>query len=338
MKLNGNYVREFENPVYVASSAACVGKKESEGPLKDIMDVCFSDDGIGCSSWEDAEAKLIKTAVDLCLNKAEMNNKDIGAVFSGDLLNQCTASTYGLRESDIPFLGLFGACSTMALALSLASVFVDSGYTENTLCVTSSHFCSAEKQFRYPLEYGAQRSPASQRTVTGSGAFILSSAQKSPVVISRILFGKIVDLGISDTSNMGAAMAPAAAQSIADFLDDTGTTPQDYDLILTGDLGKIGSDILIDHLMSRYHKDISSVHNDCGLLIYDLEKQDVHSGGSGCGCSATVMASLIMEKMMCGELKRILFAGTGALMSPLLSLQGETIPAICHIAEFNYRR
>lgn len=337
MKKSGNYVRKTENSVYVAASSSCVGKYESEGPLGAYFDICFPDDGIKSETWEKAEAKLIDSAVDTVLNKSGFSSDDIDIAFAGDLLNQCTASTYGLRKYGIPYCGLFGACSTMAQSLALATVCVDSGSVANALCVTSSHFCSAEKQFRYPLEYGAQRCPSAQRTVTGSGAFILSSDKKSNVSLDKIMFGCITDLGITDSSNMGAVMAPAAAKSISCFLDETETTPEDYDFILTGDLGKVGSDILLDHIYTRYRKDISKVHNDCGLLIFDSDKQDVHSGGSGCGCSAVVMASLIMNKMSKGEIRRILFAGTGALMSPLVCLQGESIPGICHIAEFCYK-
>lgn len=328
-------VIELKNKPCVIASASSVGKTESEGPLKNEFDVVFPNDGIGQSSWENAESELMFTAVSKCLEKSGLSERDIGIIFAGDLINQCTSSTYAIRGFDTPFGGLYGACSTMAYSLALSSIMVDGGYSGYVLAATSSHFCSAEKQFRYPLEYGSQRAPASQRTVTGSGAFIIGKCRRPDIIIPRVQLGIITDAGINDTSNMGAAMAPAAAESIASFLEETKTKPTDYDLILTGDLGKVGSDLLKDYLCTRKSIDISQVHNDCGLMIYDINSQDVDSGGSGCGCSAVVTASHIMRLMRERELNKVLFAGTGALMSPLISLQGETIPAIAHIVEFN---
>lgn len=328
-------VIELKNKPSVIASASSVGRTESEGPLKDEFDAVFPDDGIGQSSWENAESELMFTSVSKCLEKSGLSEKDIGIIFAGDLINQCTSSTYAIRGFNTPFGGLFGACSTMAYSLALASLLVDGGYSDYALAATSSHFCSAEKQFRYPLEYGSQRAPASQRTVTGAGAFIIGKSKRPDIIIPRVQFGVITDAGINDTSNMGAAMAPAAAESIVSFLDETGTKPTDYDLILTGDLGKVGSDLLKDYLHTRKSIDISGVHNDCGLMVYDISSQDVDSGGSGCGCSAVVTASFVMRLMRERELSKVLFAGTGALMSPLISLQGETIPAIAHIVEFN---
>ncbi len=335
MKKQRSRVITLSNVPSVIASASVTGKTEAEGPLGDEFDYSYPDDGIGCSSWESAESALISHAVNLVIEKAGLYKDGIDMILAGDLLNQCTASTYGVRNMNIPFAGLFGACSTMAYSLALSAILVDGGYLNNAVAATSSHFCAAEKQFRYPLEYGAQRSPSSQRTVTGSGAFVIGKNNKDKVFIPRVMFGKITDKGISDTSNMGAAMAPAAAKSIAEYLADTNTVPSDYDMILTGDLGYVGSDILLDYILSEYGIDISRVHNDCGIMIFDKILQDVHSGGSGCGCSAVVTASLIMRKMIQGELKKVLFAGTGALMSPLISLQGESIPAIAHIVEFN---
>ena len=328
-------VIELKNKPCVIASASSVGKTESEGPLKNEFDVVFPNDGIGQSSWENAESELMFTAVSKCLEKSGLSERDIGIIFAGDLINQCTSSTYAIRGFDTPFGGLYGACSTMAYSLALSSIMVDGGYSGYALAATSSHFCSAEKQFRYPLEYGSQRAPASQRTVTGSGAFIIGKCRCPGIIIPRVQLGIITDAGINDTSNMGAAMAPAAAESIASFLEETKTKPTDYDLILTGDLGKVGCDLLKDYLYTRKSIDISKVHNDCGLMIYDINSQDVDSGGSGCGCSAVVTASHIMRLMRERELNKVLFAGTGALMSPLISLQGETIPAIAHIVEFN---
>ncbi|MBR3768671.1 MAG: stage V sporulation protein AD [Clostridia bacterium] len=328
-------VVELKNSPCVLSSAACVGKTEGEGPLKDYFDVCYPDDGINQTSWENAESQLLHDAIDTAVNKASLENNNPDIIFAGDLLNQCTSSTYAVRSFNVPFAGLFGACSTMAFSIAMASVFVDGGYVKSAAAATSSHFCSAEKQFRYPLEYGGQRAPSAQRTVTGAASFIIGEKKRNSVFIPRVLFGKVVDFGITDTSNMGAAMAPAAGESIAQFLKETNTKPEDYDLILTGDLGAVGSRLLIDYLKERKNTDISSVHDDCGLLIYDMDTQDVHSGGSGCGCSGVVTASYIMKKMQEKEYKKVLLVGTGALMSPLISLQGESIPAIAHIVEFN---
>ena len=335
MKKQRSRVITLENKPSVIASASVTGKTEAEGPLGCEFDFSYPDDGIGCASWESAESALINNAVSLVIEKAGLYKDEIDMILAGDLLNQCTASTYGVRSMDIPFAGLFGACSTMAYSLALAAILVDGGYLRNAVAATSSHFCAAEKQFRYPLEYGAQRSPSSQRTVTGSGAFAVGKNNKAKIFIPRVMFGKITDKGISDTSNMGAAMAPAAAKSIAEYLSDTNTVPSDYDMILTGDLGQVGSDILLDYILSEYGIDISRVHHDCGVMIFDRNSQDVHSGGSGCGCSAVVTASVVMRKMSQGELKKVLFAGTGALMSPLISLQGESLPAIAHIVEFN---
>lgn len=330
-------VIELLNKPAIISSASCVGKTEGEGPLKHYFDICFPDDGINEASWEKAESKLLETAVTKAVDKAFMSTDDIDLIFAGDLMNQCTASTYALRDYDVPFCGLFGACSTMALSSALAAVFVDGGYCNLAVAATSSHYCSAEKQFRYPLEYGSQKPPSAQRTVTGAGAFLIGENKKGDIIIPRVLFGKICDLGICDTSNMGAAMAPAAAEAISAFLNETKTVPEDYDLILTGDLGSVGSKLLVDILEERKDIDISLVHNDCGLMIFDFDTQDVHSGGSGCGCSAAVTASYIMKKMKDMKYKKIMFVGTGALMSPLISLQGESIPCIAHIVEFNVK-
>lgn len=318
----------------ILSSACCVGKTESEGPLAKYFDYCYPDDGINMPTWEKAETELSRKAIELTIQKANLDFSDIDIVFSGDLLNQCTASNYSLRNSGVPIAGLFGACSTMALSLALSSILVNAENVKNAVAATSSHFCSAEKQFRYPLEYGSQRAPSSQRTVTGAGAFLIGNGTDEKVAISRVMFGSVVDYGIIDSANMGAAMAPAAADTIGRFFKESHNNVDDYDMILTGDLGSIGSELLIKLLKEDFELDISEVHNDCGLLIFDTEKQDVKSGGSGCGCSASVTASYIMNKLRKNELKRVLFAGTGALMSPLISMQGESIPSVAHIVEF----
>lgn len=327
----GRYTLLLPTRPSIIGNAAVVGKTESEGPLAKEFDKTYDDDSIdGCPSWEKAESALHKEAVTRAIAKAELSPENIDLIMAGDLLNQCIGTSFGIRELQIPFMGMYGACSTMALSMAAASLFVDSGAANNAVASTSSHFASAERQFRLPLEYGGQRPPAAQRTATASGASVISAHKDNTPCAEAIIFGKIVDFGIKDANNMGAAMAPAAAMTIGDFLNDTDTSPEDYDLILTGDLGKVGSDLLIKLLNKDYDIDISSVHNDCGLMIYDLEGQDVHAGGSGCGCSGSVVNSYIMRKLQSKELNRVLFVGTGALLSATSSLQGESIPSIAH--------
>lgn len=325
----GTHTIELDSKPHILSNAAVVGKKEGEGPLSDEFDFVSEDTTLGEETWEKAESSILKKAVSTALEKADLRSDDIQTIFSGDLLNQCIGSSFGLREFEIPFVGVYGACSTMALALCMACLAIESGAYKKAMAATSSHFCSAEKQFRYPLEYGGQRPPSAQWTVTGAGAAILENKVGSPY-IDAIHIGTIRDLGIKDGNNMGAAMAPAAKKTICDFLTDTQTKPEDYDLILTGDLGDIGSRLLKELLMKENNIDISSVHNDCGLMIYNLKAQDVHSGGSGCGCSASVLCSKILNGFRKGEYKKIMFVATGALMSPTSSLQGESIPGIAH--------
>lgn len=315
----------------ICGYSAVVGKTEGEGPIAEDFDYIFSDDSINNSaSFEKAESALQREAVTRAIAKADICTEDVDMIMGGDLLNQCIGTTFGIKEMNIPFLGLYGACSTMALSLALASTMIDSGAVKNAAATTSSHFASAERQFRMPLEYGGQRTPTAQRTATAAGTSLISAHKKGQPSVSAVIFGKIIDLDIKDANNMGAAMAPAAADTIARFLKDTGTCPSDYDLILTGDLGKVGKDLLIELLEKDENIDISPVHDDCGLIIYDLENQDVHAGGSGCGCSAAVLNSHIMKRMLSGELKKVLFVGTGALLSATSSLQGESIPGIAH--------
>ncbi len=327
----GRSVFEYNEMPSIISSFAVVGTKEAQGPLGDCFDMVLDDDKFGESSWEKAESKMQKEAVYGALRKGGLATKDIDIICAGDLLNQCISSAYGLRETAIPFLGLYGACSTMAESLVITSMAVAGGYSDKCIAVTSSHFCSAERQFRFPLEYGGQRTPSAQWTVTGSGAAIVASGiyPKAPK-IKRVLVGKIIDLGIKDANNMGAAMAPAAADSFNIFFNDTNTRPEDYDLIITGDLGKVGSDLLKE-LLFKQGISLGSNYTDCGLEIFDLDKQDVHAGGSGCGCSATVLCGHILPQMLNGKYKNILFGATGALMSTVSSQQGESIPGICHI-------
>ncbi len=329
----GKYTLELNNKPAILGYASVVGKKESEGPLGKLFDQCHSDTTLGETSWEKAESRLQNEAVNLALFKAGVKNTEIDCIFAGDLLNQCISSTFGLRGLDIPFLGQFGACSTMAQTLALASVFVESGAAQRAVAVTSSHFCSAERQFRFPLEYGGQRTPTAQWTATGAGSAVVGTGepkQGGKITVEAVTFGRITDFGIKDAANMGAAMAPAAAQTLIDYLRDTGASPTDFDLILTGDLGMVGSE-LMEELLGKEGISISSVHNDCGLMIYDRIKQDVHAGGSGCGCSGSVLCSIILQQLSQGKLHKVLFIATGALMSPTSSQQGETIPGIAHL-------
>ena len=326
----GKYTIVLNSHPSVTGYAAVVGKTEGEGPLKDEFDFVFEDDTLGEASFEKAESALQKVAVTRALSIAGKTPDEVDFSLAGDLLNQCIGSSFGLRSLNMPFIGLYGACSTMALSLGLASMLVDCGAARVTVASTSSHFCSAERQFRLPLEYGGQRTPTSQRTATAAGASVVERRQSGKPAVDAVTIGRITDLGIKDANNMGAAMAPAAANTIADFLKDTSSSPSDFDMILTGDLGKVGSRLLCELLQKDRGIDIESVHADCGLLLYDAEKQDVHAGGSGCGCGASILNSYIMRRLESGELSRVLFVATGALMSPTSSLQGESIPSIAH--------
>lgn len=317
------------NSPSITSFASVVGKKEGEGPLAEYFDEINDDTTLGEKTWEKSESRLQKNAVARALAKGSLTSKDIDVMFAGDLLNQCISSSFGLRELAIPFCGLYGACSTMAESLCLASLFADNGLAKHALAVTSSHFCSAERQFRYPLEYGGQRTPTAQWTVTGSGAAIVSESGDGPYV-KGVTIGIINDMGITDINNMGAAMAPAAADTIKRYLKATNTSPTDYDNIITGDLGYVGSELLIE-LLQRDKIDISKQHNDCGKMIFNPTDQDVHAGGSGCGCSASVLCSFILQQLKAKKVSNLLFVATGALMSTVSMEQGESIPAIAHL-------
>ncbi len=343
MKRIGRFTLLTENRPYIETFAAVAGKREHEGPLGHEFDYCYDDTTLGEDSWEKSESRLQTEAVQRALQKGGLANEDIHYIFAGDLLNQCISSTFGLRSLQIPFLGQFGACSTMCQTLAMATVFVESGAADRALAVTSSHFCSAERQFRFPLEYGGQRPPTSQWTVTASGAAVVSQwgnttkLSTAPVetvenypVISAVTVGRIADLGVKDANNMGAAMAPAAAQTLVDFFSDTKTVPTDYDLILTGDLGQVGTKLL-GELLEPYDICLGNLHQDCGNLIFDPKKQDVHAGGSGCGCAASVFCSKILREIQQGVYRNVLFMATGALMSPTSSQQGESIPSIAHL-------
>ena len=325
----GRYTIAYSNQPVVAGFGSVAGKKESEGPLKEYFHKIEYDTKLGCDTWEQAESMLQKEAIQIALEKAQISGELIQLAFGGDLLNQCISTGYSIRGFNIPFLGQYGACSTMVQSLILAGLMVDGGYCKNSLAVTSSHFCSAERQFRFPLEYGGQRTPTAQWTVTGSGAIVVSRYGNGPR-LKHCTIGKVVDMGVTDINNMGAAMAPAACDTIKSFLIDTKTKPSDYDLILTGDLGRTGSQLLLE-LLQKENIDISRRHNDCGMMIYDIEKQDVHAGGSGCGCCGSVLCGYILENMCKGKLKNILVAATGALMSPTANQQGESTPGIAHL-------
>lgn len=324
----GRQTIKFESPIKITGAFSSVGKKEAQGPLGEYFDKKFSDDKMNQSSFEKAESELLKTTVLGAISKAQLRFDDIDYIFSGDLLNQCISTTFAIKDFGIPFFGIFGACSTMCEGLSLGSMAIDGGFAKNVIAVTSSHFCSAERQFRFPLEYGGARTPTAQWTVTGSGAVILSRDGIGPSV-THITTGKIVDMGIKDANNMGAAMAPAAADVIKTHLLETGRASSYYDLIVTGDLGKVGMDINIQ-LLKKHSIDITNNYSDCGDMIFDAESQNTKSGGSGCGCCGSVFCGYFMKQLKEKRFNRILLVATGALMSTTSSGQGLTIPGIAH--------
>lgn len=324
----GRQTVSMDKYVYIKQAAAIAGVKEGEGPLRDTFDTVLTDDTLGEKTWEKSESMLQKKAAYKALKKANLTQQSVDYVLAGDLLNQCIGAHYSVRDFDIPFLGLYGACSTMTESLSIGSMLISGGFANNVMCLTSSHFCTAEKQFRMPLEYGGQRPPSAQWTVTGSGCAVLS-AEAGMARITHVTSGKVIDKGVSDLTNMGAAMAPAAIDTLLAHFGDTGLDPSYYDMILTGDLGYVGSDILVD-LMQKEGYDISQIHNDCGKMIFDREKQDTHAGGSGCGCCATVLCGHILKEIQKGNINKILVMATGALMNPMVVQQGESIPCIAH--------
>ena len=319
----------FEEQPVIIGYAAVAGKKEGEGPLSKFFDRIIYDPYDGMNSFEEAESCMQSEAVSLALEKSGVSADEVDFAFAGDLLNQCTGSGFCLRNFDIPYLGQYGACSTMGQGLMMAALFVESGAAKNAVCATSSHFCSAERQYRFPLEYGSVRTPTAQWTVTGAGSCVVAKSGKGARV-AHATVGKIIDLGITDANNMGAAMAPAAADTISAYFFDTQTEPSDYDLILTGDLGLVGSRNLRE-LLRKDGIDISANHSDCGMMIFDRERQDVHAGGSGCGCCATVLCGKILRELENGDLQNILFIPTGALLSATTAGQNQTIPSIAHL-------
>ena len=315
----------------IISFASAVGKKEGEGPLGKEFDEIYEDTTMGEDSWEKAESLYLKSAINKAISKSGLSKTDIDIICSGDLLNQCIGSSFGIKDFERPFCGVYGACSTMALSLCMTTLMIETGAFGYCVAATSSHFCSAEKQFRKPLEYGGQRPPTAQWTVTGSGAVLLGKDGGKGVYVDKIHLGTIQDLGILDSNNMGAAMAPAAKKTIVDFLSDTGTKPADYDAIFTGDLGSVGTELLYELMLKEEGIDLERIHKDCGLMIFDRKTQDVHAGGSGCGCSGSVLCSHILSGMHSGKYRNILFVATGALMSTVSSLQGQSIPGIAHL-------
>lgn len=327
----GGTVKTLGAVILAASSA--VGKKEKEGPLGDLFDFSDPTDRFGQKTWERSESEMQRIVFSGAAGKLGIGEEDIDAVFAGDLLNQCVGSAYGLLQFDIPYFGLYGACSTCAEGLTLAAMTVSAGLYRRAASVTSSHNASAERQYRNPLEYGGQRPPTAQWTVTGAGAFIVGKAcGDASALIADVMPGVVVEKGIKDAANMGAAMAPAAADTVLRYLDENGKKPADFDLIVTGDLGFEGNSILHDLLaVAGAETARTGLLTDCGMIIFDRERQDVHSGGSGCGCSAAVLAAYLLPRLKSGMLKNILFIGTGAMMSPSSTKQGEAIPAVAHL-------
>ncbi len=312
----------------IKSWASVAGKKESEGPLSATFDMVFEEGHIGQETWEQGENRLQQLALETALTKAGLDKTQLDLVFSGDLLNQCIGSSFSLRNTGIPHLGLYGACSTMAESLLMASMAVSGGFADHVIAMTSSHFASSERQYRFPLGYGGQRPPTAQWTVTGAGAALISSSGKGPM-IEGCTIGTVCDQGIKDANNMGAAMAPAALSTILAHFDDFHTGPEDFDLIVTGDLGQLGKEVLLE-LSRQKGIPLGGKLTDCGTLVFDNTKQDVHCGGSGCGCSAITLCGELLGKLSTGKLHRILFCGTGALLSPTSTQQGLPIPGVCH--------
>jgi stage V sporulation protein AD len=324
----GKQTIKFINPPSMIATAAVVGPKEGEGPLSKYFDMIQKDDYFGQESWEKAESKFLEEAVKRAIEKSGINAAAVDYMLAGDLLNQIISSSFAARTLQIPFLGLYGACSTMAESLSVGSMIIDGGFADHVICATSSHFSSAERQYRFPLEQGTQRPPYAQWTVTGSGATILSSRGNGPY-ITCVTTGKVIDFGIKDANNMGAAMAPAAADTLVAHFKETGRTPSYYDLIVTGDLATVGRNITLE-LLQKEGLNLKYNYNDCGCMIFDNEKQDTHAGGSGCGCSASVLNGYLYKMLQQGEIKKLLFVATGALLSPISAWQGESIPCIAH--------
>lgn len=324
----GQRTLQLENRPFLLAHAAAVGKKEGEGPLGAQFDFVTEDDRMGQKSWELAESELQKTAIETALNKAGLQKGDLDMILAGDLLNQCIGSFLASMQSYVPYLGQYGACSTMAQGLALGACLVEGGAARRLVASASSHFCSAERQYRFPLAYGGQRTPTAQWTATAAGAAVLGGQGSGHIRITHALFGKMVEMGVKDANNMGAAMAPAAYDTLSTLLADLGAQPADFDCIVTGDLGHVGADILLT-LLREDKIDLSPVYSDCGSLLFG-DGQDAHAGGSGCGCSAAVLCGPLLRDMQAGKIRRLVFAGTGAMMSPTSVQQGQPIAGICH--------
>ena len=324
---------QFKYTPYIINSASIVGSKEGQGPMGKLFDKVGQDDMFGAETWEEAESTLQKEALQILLQKENMKKDEIELIFAGDLLGQSIASSFGLASFSTPHVGLYGACSTCGLSIAVGSTMIAGGFLGKAVCVTSSHFASAEKEFRFPLAYGNQRPLSATWTVTGSGAFLLASeipaGKKAYAKITGVTFGKIMDYGIKDSMNMGACMAPAAADSIRQHMEDFGRTPEDYDKIITGDLGVVGQKLLFE-LLGEKGIDIKKQHMDCGIEIFDSTKQNTNAGGSGCGCSAVVLSAYILKKIEESVWKRVLFLPTGALLSKTSFNEGQSIPGIAH--------
>lgn len=320
----------FRNTPRIAGHAAVVGKKEGEGPLGATFDFVAEDDYFGQQSWEKAESEMQRQCIARAARSAGREVRELNMILAGDLLNQCIGSAFASNDVNVPYLGLYGACSTMAQSLLLGACLVDGGFADELACAASSHFCSAERQYRFPLAYGGQRPPTAQWTATAAGAAVLAAKpSRGRVAVTAGAVGQMVDLGVTDANNMGAAMAPAAHRTLTDFWKDTATAPGDYDMVLTGDLAGVGASLLIE-LCAQDGLDIRPVYSDCGLMLFSPE-QDAHAGGSGCGCSACVLCGSILRDLEEGRLRRVLFAGTGAMMSPVSVQQGQAIAGVCHV-------
>lgn len=324
----GKRTVKMQNKPTIISTASIVGPKEGEGPLKDYFDMILTDDLYGEKTWELAESKMVQTVMEKAVKKVGKKLSDVNYMLGGDLINQILPASFAARELGIPFFGIYGACSTMAEGMCLASMIVDGGFADLVLSGTSSHYCTAERQFRFPLELGNQKPMTAQWTVTGSGGVLIAPNGEGPK-IKYVTVGKVIDKGIDDGNNMGAAMAPAAIDTIYSYFEDTKDDPNSFDIIATGDLGVLGKQITED-LLKKRGVDISKVYTDCGIEIFNLEEQDVHCGGSGCGCSGSVFAGYIYEKLIKKEFNKVMLVSTGALLSPTSTLQKQTIPCVAH--------
>jgi stage V sporulation protein AD len=324
----GSQTLQFDLPPYIKDGYTIVGPKESQGPLKEYFHKVIKDNYYGEKTWEKAEKKIMEEAADSLINANFLNKNNVDFFLAGDLLNQTISSNYAARTLGIPFLGLYGACSTMVEGIIMAAVMIEGGFASNIVAATSSHYGSAERQFRMPVEHGNQRTMTAQWTVTGSGATLISK-EKTKIKVTSATIGKVLDMGVKDAGNMGAAMAPAAADTIVKHFKDTGRKPDYYDVILTGDLGEVGKQ-LTQELVQKQGYDIKNQYDDCGVKIYENKKQDTHAGGSGCACSAVVFNGYILKKIKDNQLNKVFLVATGALMSPCIIQQGESIPGIAH--------